>query len=64
MDNNDCSTAELLDKLADEDNDDTTNDPDFEVKLADLATDDEDEDENSEPEEDSEVRVIIVWDCY
>lgn len=62
MDNNDCSTAELLDKLADEDNDDTTNDPDFEVKLADLAT--EDEDENSEPEEDSEVRVIIVWDCY
>lgn len=55
-DNNDCSTADLLDKYADEDDNDPMNDPDFEVKSTDLVTETEDE-ENSEPEEDLEIRV-------
>lgn len=62
MDNNECSTAELLDKFADQDeNDPTNNDPDFKLEDEEDAEDEseEGEDENSEPEEDAEVRVIV-----
>lgn len=61
-DHNDCTTSELLDKFADDDDNDLANDPDFEVGATDLVTETEeeeedvDEEENSEPEEDT-VRV-------
>ena len=58
-DNEECTTDELLDKFAEEDDNDPANDSDFKVKPTDLETETEEEDddlENSEPEEDAGVR--------
>lgn len=60
-DNNECTTDELLDKFAEEDDNDPLNDSDFKVKPTDLETETEDdgeEDENSEPEEDAGVARV------
>lgn len=63
-DNEECTTDELLDKFAEEDDNDPANDSDFKVKPTDLETETEEEDddlENSEPEEDAGVRVSWVF---